>query len=320
MSKDYKEAIGLLESFKKNYDRYASFRIKVRDNAPHFLSLDQLKTHWSCCSDRPSADVEVAAYPFVNSEKFARLLHVRCNCCGMTFVPHLDFELDDYYEKDYQQDVQPFRMHTGKFYEPSNPFLSSPTYSRMLRRARIHLRYLEDGPEKSILDIGCGVGILLKEAKAGTKYADEPDPYSKKILKSELGVKLTRLDKLKNAVDGVVASHIVEHLFIGKVPEFFNSVHRALKTGGRFVVEVPDGADQINRLKQGERGGVLFEPHTISFSAYSLIKLLKQAGFTIQTVHPGESFASLPDDMKAEISADTEIKNETGILVVARKL
>ncbi|SDQ72908.1 methyltransferase domain-containing protein [Pseudovibrio sp. Tun.PSC04-5.I4] len=318
--KNIRKDINKFKRVRDNYDKYAGFMVRVRRNAPEFQLVDDLSQHWTCCKSISGSALEVASYPFVKSEKFARLLHVRCTSCGMTFVPFIDFDLDAYYAEEYQENVQPFRTYSGEFYHASNPFYQSPTFERMRQRAKKHLDLLEHDKAHSILDIGCGVGVTLRESKSLQKFADEPDPYSQKILGKELGVNLVKLEQLNEAIDHVIASHIIEHLYIGELPAFFGKVHKALKPGGKLLVEVPDGADQIHRLRQGNRDNILYEPHTISFSGYGLAKYIREAGFHLKIIVPGISFDLLSHDLKNDLMRDAFFEEGAGIILLAEKI
>lgn len=318
--KTIRQDIKKFDRVKNFYDKYAGILVRLRRNAPQFQLVDDLYQHWTCCKSTSGSALEVASYPFVKSEKFARLLHVRCTSCGMTFVPFIDFDLGDYYAKDYQEDVQPFRTYSGEFYHASNPFIQSPTFERMKRRAQKHLDLLENDRTHSILDIGCGVGVALRESNSVQKFADEPDPYSQKILKDELGVHVVQLEQLNEAVDHIIASHIIEHLYIGELPEFLGKVYKALKVGGKLLVEVPDGADQVHRLRQGNRDNILYEPHTISFSGYGLAKHIREAGFHLKMIVPGNSFHLLSHDLKNDLMRDASFQEGAGIILLAEKI
>lgn len=272
-----------------------------------------------CCALAKYSNFEVAPFPFAFTEKFASLLYVRCPECGMAFAPEIDFSLDEYYEKDYQKYVQPFRLKTGVFYSEKNAFIQTDTFKKMKTRASKHLSLLDNTPEKSILDIGAGVGICLHSSISKHKYAQELDPYSQAILKKELGVKLVKIEKTNLSFDNIVASHVLEHMDINNLSIFLASVFSILNKGGRFVVEVPDGADQVLRLRNKNRDKILFEPHTISFSASGLVNYLKRAGFSIRKVSKVKSLGILSKNELKDFMGRYETFADAAIVVVAEK-
>lgn len=241
---------------------------------------DILSQHF-CCSEKK---IEISSFPFYNSEDFARCIHAKCETCGMTWIPKIDFSLNDYYKKSYATDVQPFRTHKGNFYSNQNDFIGSVTYIKMESRANKHLELAGDSESKSILDIGPGIGLTLKISRAKEKYAIELDPFSRRVLTDELNVKLISSLPYKKKFDIIIASHVVEHMPLDEAFSTLRSCRNALKKGGVLIIEVPRGADQVNRSANGDRSGVRFEPHTLSFSSYGLYRMLLSTGFTVQKI------------------------------------
>lgn len=276
--------VQLLESFrevKARYDKHASFKIKMQRNHSLFVDYQEVKKQHICCPDAP---LSMSTFPFYHTPEFARCIHSRCNQCGMTWIPKIDFSLSDYYSKTYADNVQPFRKNQGKFFSDANSFLKTDTFKRMDVRADKHLKLAQDDKTRDLLDLGPGVGITLRKSKARKKIAYELDTYSQKILKSELKVSIvSEINKVKK-VDSIIASHFFEHLLLIDFQQKLADCFRILPVNGRLVLEVPRGAEQIARVENGERNGILFEPHTISFSSFALYKFLQDAGFRVECI------------------------------------
>lgn len=114
-----------------------------------------------------------------------------------------------------------------------------------------------------------------------------------------------------NCIDEILNIHVIEHIMPDKVPAMLKEWHRILKPGGfvaiewpdllkicKFLVEDPSRIYSDNRkiLKQGV--AALFGDigkyqnvamlHKWGYSADSLSKLLKEAGFTRTIVEPNK--------------------------------
>lgn len=248
-----------------------------------------------CCE---LCDIEISTYPFYLTNEFARLIHVRCNSCGTCWVPSMDFDLSDYYANNYASQVQSFRKFYP-FYSSENPFFSTSAYDRMKARALKHLSLINDSSTRSLLDIGPGVGLSLHFSNSQLKYAYELDNSCHSILQDEINVKMIDIFKDDIHVDGIIASHFLEHLFIEDLPRLLNRVYEILNPNGIFVIEVPKGAEAIKNMKDNNnRGKIMYEPHTISFSTLGIYNILRKSNFRISKISYDKLFnkpKSLPE-------------------------
>ena len=275
------------DEIKMRYDKHAGFKIGLQNNYSTFCSLDKIFKQKICCDSR---DIEISTYPFFYSKEFARLIHVRCKSCGTCWVPFIDFDLSYYYKKVYAKAIQPFR-NSFPFYDNKNPFFSTSTFVRMKNRALKHLSFIEDSNSRSLLDIGPGVGLSLYFSKARNKFAYELDESCHEILKKEVNASLVNIFNDDIHVDGIIASHFLEHLFIEELPVFLNRLYEILNPGGYFICEVPKGADAIYKMKINKsREKIQYEPHTISFSTQGLCNILLKSNFLIKAVSYDVSF------------------------------
>ncbi|MEM0949199.1 MAG: class I SAM-dependent methyltransferase [Pseudomonadota bacterium] len=301
---------------KKRYDRYAAELIAFRSQAPIFSTLDEVLQARICpCAN--ASTIQFAAYPRV-SPTFGTLLLARCVACGCGYSPKIDFDLDDYYTNQYQADVQPHRLRKGLFFSPENPFLETETYARFKRRSQLMLDLGEDATEKSVLDFGCGVGVALRLAKAEKKFAVETDPYSVKILQEEVGAVVVAIDAVPEPVDIVLASHVLEHIDAEGIRPLLQTMRKVVKPDGRFVIAVPDGADQLRRLEGGDRSKVRYEPHLLHFSLVSLRHLMEEAGFEVLGYSTAKSVTDNPDLYGREDYERLEKIQSADLMVVCR--
>lgn len=271
MSEHYKKALKELHYLKKTYDSYAGTLIRLRDNVPVFSSSKEISSR-AICNCFSAQDALYSSYPARTEHFFGHLL-VTCQTCLGSFIPSIGVDLEKYYESDYANLVQKFRVakHGGSFF---SSFRGSEAYSRFARRADLLLELGNDRKNQKILDFGSGVGVLLDRSAAVHKFAIEPDTFAQKILNEELDVKLLESDSTRKNLNVIYFNHVLEHLPIYDLKKLLENFRKMLAKNGAFVIAVPDGANQTEMLLKGERKGVRFEPHTINFSLAMLLDLL----------------------------------------------
>lgn len=156
------------------------------------------------------------------------------------------------------------------------------------------------------LDIGCGVGYLLQEAKKArfTILGIDPDPvacqkarrlFNSKLIKQELFNPKSVKD---HSVDVISALDLFEHIPTNELDSFLDLVHKKLKAGGVYIIKLPTSDGLYFRiihlahhffsksLHSSIRRIWLTEyeyPHTVYFNAKSLRKILVKHGFDIIT-------------------------------------
>ncbi|MBI4860337.1 MAG: class I SAM-dependent methyltransferase [Candidatus Riflebacteria bacterium] len=142
-----------------------------------------------------------------------------------------------------------------------------------------------------VLDLGCGSGLsgrILTERGARVVGVDR-DPQrvagaraaGLEVHEADLFDLLERLPEA--GFDGVLASHLVEHLDGWQVERMFRAVHRVLAPGGRFLVVTPNPRGLHTHLEAfwADRTHVrLFHPALLG-------QLLGAAGFEHPEIHEG---------------------------------
>lgn len=156
----------------------------------------------------------------------------------------------------------------------------------MKKRALKQLSLVKDHNSRTLLDLGPGVGLSLHFAKAKIKYAYELDESCHETLQNEIGAKLVNIFEDNIHVDGIIASHFLEHLFIEDLPTILNRLYTILNHGGYFICEVPPrGGEAVYNMKNTKsRGKIMYEPHTISFSTAGLYNIIKKSNFIIESI------------------------------------
>lgn len=258
-------------------------------NAPSkFYSLDELsQIKCPCCS---KSDYQVSRYPASKSKVFAGQILLQCMNCKVAFVPNTRLNLSEYYNEEYAKEFMPRRLYTGKFYAPENPLWALPE-KPVQKRAKFFSNLITErlGNVDRILDFGAGEGFFLKEVQAQEKFAVELDVNSQKILQEELGVQLTDLADVEN-LDVITSLRSLEHLLFIEVEQTLRAMKRAMKPGGMLIIDVPNGAEQLERFGTGElKQFEQLEPHTMFFSWFSLVLLLNEVGFKLELTNTSYS-------------------------------
>ena len=240
------------------------------------------------CSLCKTSDLLMSGYPFTNSALFARALLLHCSRCGLSWVPIVPFDLGKYYAQSYADEIQPYRMYEGEFYDSANPFWSTDQAARYISRADFHIDLLRKfgGDVDSILDYGAGLGITLHRLPDATrKFACELDPFSQNILRNE-GVELVEALTQGVGVQAIITSHALEHLLLNQLTDTLKWFYELLPPGGTLVIEVPKGYNMMAKFLR-KTGHTRFrqEPHTIFFSSLSLAGFLKRAGFELAALN-----------------------------------
>ena len=132
--------------------------------------------------------------------------------------------------------------------EPFNPtiFYANPSFIRRYQSkyAKIFL------PGETVLDVGCGSGIfleLLQERQVNGIGIDTSAEVLRdsiaKGLHIEHGDALSYLKKKKNLYDGIMLSHIIEHLHPPDLINLLELANKRLKPNGRVIVITPNFKD-----------------------------------------------------------------------------
>ncbi len=140
-----------------------------------------------------------------------------------------------------------------------------------------------------LLDIGCGTGLFVKQARAagfeawGLESADRAVEIARRegnrwILAGDE----TSLDVDDEAdrYDVVTLFHVLEH--VTDPFKYLRKLQKLLGKPGHLVVQVPNRSSWQARLFGSRWYGLDCPRHLCNFSAYSLLYLLGRAGFRIQ--------------------------------------
>ncbi len=180
-------------------------------------------------------------------------------------------------------------------YQDSEDPLYLEQFAGRLASARRVVRMLErEVPPGRLLDIGCGVGVLL--AAAAPRWQARGVEPSKWAVRHAREV--FKLDVIEGSVDSarfpdgsfdaVTLLDVIEHL--PDPTRVLTEIHRILRPGGAFYIYTPDIGAPVARL-MGRWWWGLRAAHLYYFSGATLPALLTKVGFEVRSVrHIGRRF------------------------------
>lgn len=133
----------------------------------------------------------------------------------------------------------------------------------------------------SLLDVGCGLGWLVKEAndRGFAAVGVDPSRTQTRTGRENLKVSLTTTYP-RGKFDVVIAKHVLEH--VKKTDEFLKRVRNALKPSGYFLVACPNNYSLMHFIFQNRWYGLCPSQHVWQFTPESLKALLRRNGFKIE--------------------------------------
>lgn len=191
--------------------------------------------------------------------------------------------------------------------------VSSKSYFEYLKRAylkidrnRYYNRYLVHakniGENSKILDVGCGLGLILQRLKGKNAVGIDVNTYALDYAKKAAPMAQLIRGYAKNLpftakqFDLIFALDLIEHL--KKPKSFLKEVHRVLKDYGRLVLSTPDrmsiysiplsknsrnSLEQITFHVKRMFGLAFLDPtHTKEYTISELSKFLFSNGFVIE--------------------------------------
>jgi SAM-dependent methyltransferase len=130
-----------------------------------------------------------------------------------------------------------------------------------------------------IVDVGCGAGLFLHEARerfGAHVLGIEPDPVLRRYARDVLGLDVIdrEVAEITETYDVITGFHVLEHLH--DVAGFFSAAQRSLGSDGRLVVETPNL--ECERLEIG----FFHVAHLFAFTLTSLEQLAGCHGFAVE--------------------------------------
>lgn len=170
----------------------------------------------------------------VSSEEFSI---VNCNSCGFTFTNPIPEEnkIGAYYESD------DYISHSNTSKGIINSLYQLVRNFTLKKKVRL-LSSLSSG--KNLLDIGCGTGEFLNQAKqSGFKTKGiEPSPVAREQGIKNFGLSISVESEIKNikdkSYDLITMWHVLEHVY--HLNDRIKELKRILKNDGRLIIAVPN--------------------------------------------------------------------------------
>lgn len=266
--------------------------------------------------------------PFCNSPKtnlLARknlLLQLRkCESCDLMF--RWPKETPGFAEKFYQNDYQEVSFTTELPDEATlnsfiaNNFAGSP--KDFADQISILKTFVPGG---RVLDFGSswGYGVYQLKQAGYEAFGFEISRPRAEMGRGKLGVEI--LDQLEDleqipshSVDGIFASHVLEHLL--SLKEIFEFFARVLKPGGVVFIMVPNSGGQKARDMGIRWQAMINEKHTLALEGKFFEKNMAPFGFDVWAFSDTENQATLRNriDQKSALSIDGEELRVIGLRV-----
>lgn len=156
-----------------------------------------------------------------------------------------------------------------------------------------------------MLDVGCGPGLFLIEAKKrgwevyGTEFTDKQLKYLKDKGINTLKGKLTNESFEDELFDVIISSEVIEH--INNPVEEMQQFHRLLRKGGLVYITTPNFNAIERYLLNGAYEIIEYPEHLCYFTPKTINLLLTQSGFKkLKTTTTGISISRINKILKRQ--------------------
>jgi 2-polyprenyl-3-methyl-5-hydroxy-6-metoxy-1,4-benzoquinol methylase len=247
--------------------------------------------------------------------------HKECLLCGSTNINHLDGYQSHYLSKCsnckfvfcYKIPTEQELNDYYKFYNYSDNSKVSPitikSYHKLLDEFEKYRK------TNKIIDVGCGAGYFLEEAKKrgwevyGTEYSEKAVEV---CLNKGINIKKGKLDdKLFEGMefDIVTSFEVIEHINNpNEEVAFFNKL---LRKGGLFYCTTPNFNCVLRYYFKSNYSIITYPEHLAYFTKSTLKKLIKQQGFkTHKILSTGISINRISTSSSDKKDKDAENKDE----------
>ena len=219
---------------------------------------------------------------FINKKKYYRY-YLQCNYCNHCFSIS-KIELKNFYSSNYNKFTYSGNLKKNFEKIKNLPHNKSDNYFRVMRVVDFVNREIHNMENKTLLDVGSGLGIFPYEIskKNFICTALDPDKLSCLHLKNNLKINAIHGNflktKIKSKYDVVTFNKVIEH--IKKPEKMLTKAKSILKKKGTIYIEVPD----VLAGKRGKNREEFHIDHLHVFSKKSLFFLAKKVNLKITMV------------------------------------
>ncbi len=241
----------------------------------------------------------------------------RCKKCGGIFLDYQfkEGELESFYPSEYW---------SGSNKKRDNKLEN--LYRKLVIKHHIFFvkKVLKKGD--SILDIGCGDGIFLRNLNKKNEYkAFCLEGYNKNVVPVNFKLIPKKIEedfKIEEKFDVITAFHLLEHL---RNPEFFiKKVKKLLKPEGSLILQIPNTNSLQSRFFKCKWTGIDIPRHLINYSDENIKILLDKFNFKIEKI----CYFSLRDSSPSIVCSIfpelnpvyLNIKGKSGLLTLVKKI
>jgi 2-polyprenyl-3-methyl-5-hydroxy-6-metoxy-1,4-benzoquinol methylase len=147
-----------------------------------------------------------------------------------------------------------------------------------------------------LLEIGCGYGYFLDEAKkyfsytSGVDLSEEAGIHAQKLSGADIYIgDIQSLPEECSNFNIIVMINVIEHIY--NPVEFLLSLKRKLTKGGRIVIATPDIGSFWYRIMKSKWSSFKIPEHVVFYSKKTLTSLLEKAEFNnITQIHFPHAF------------------------------
>lgn len=133
-------------------------------------------------------------------------------------------------------------------------------------------------PDRSVLDVGSGLGVFPKRLKEKGYYVwcVEPNKESRRFITHELKIQCEPEIPDYAKFDVATLIHVLEHI-VEPLP-FLEKIYNVLTDNGLLYIEIPD-ASEFDTLRKGHNE--FSSDHVYFYGLPSLAEIMERAGFRI---------------------------------------
>ena len=205
---------------------------------------------------------------------------MECEQCGVQRLAEKDCIPASYYESgQYREHLQQSLTSEKAIHEQDD-----------MQHFTLDILWPNSLRNKSMLDVGCGIGSLLDMTRhvSDDQVGIEPcAPYLESLTARGYQVFSSLNDaanKYKNKIDWAFSVQVIEH--VEKPREFLHEILGLLKPGGRVLISTPNRNDILMSLINKEFAPFFYRAaHRWYFDDKSLSKCAELAGFEVKNVH-----------------------------------